>query len=708
MAVPRQKVDWAERVVVAVEAFAGSGLFNADDRLHAETVEMSSDDEVASARVLVRMDAAGEPAEAMSEYHSDRRMIIRAGEFVLFDGYPSRSRFELCRSSQGRGGRNENELVLILEHVVGRLDRDVRAQIIGRHVRDAVICEGMQSDPAAWAARSVLVTALPCVFNPNGRGNCDPVPLQIDECDGTLRLVHVFADDARDDAIPWTLARILRYLLHFYHWPSCPVGTREVFEQTDAVCTSSDQGREAFASTNELFYALLGRPETLSVEAASLLGAIGLISAASSLHLTAESRSAGQGVATTWRLWSELSGPRKELRLATAARGPDGTPVYRTADKNAIDLFTDNNVCGLSITWDARTIGETALVFGDVKRYELTAELLPGWLPEEGLDNVTIESRASAKEEALNAPQCLVPASAVVEDSWYRKYHRDGAEFAQHWQVGRLWVLNEAGTYAPALYNRNPPFDAYAPFGFSAIFPGRWMRRRRTLLPLSLLPGEEECVHVEVSFDSGRNWMPVRSGYTVLVTECGIWFDVPDLRSIAPPDADEQTNLWSALIDQTCRVRVTAQVESDERLAVEISADSAPSLHRNASLLYAPQRFKFLRRSSEPAASPPQSGSPSRDDFAAMQAVAQSLAAVRGSRSITGAALIPWLDTDYPVGSCVVELRGRSVGFACQREPAAQHAFVVGKRYHFAKGRFETELLLSCTAARGQRGQSEG
>ena len=63
--------------------------------------------------------------------------------------------------------------------------------------------------------------------------------------------------------------------------------------------------------------------------------------------------------------------------------------------------------------------------------------------------------------------------------------------------------------------------------------------------------------------------MALESDYEVLAGECGIWLSAPNLLSIAPPGRQETENLWYALIDQECRVRVTALIESDERLVVE-------------------------------------------------------------------------------------------------------------------------------------------
>ena len=72
---------------------------------------------------------------------------------------------------------------------------------------------------------------------------------------------------------------------------------------------------------------------------------------------------------------------------------------------------------------------------------------------------------------------------------WFRRYHRAGSEFDENRDVARRWILNEDGTFDAATYNRNPPFDDYRPFNFTAALPagtatpGTWTRRPRPMQP---------------------------------------------------------------------------------------------------------------------------------------------------------------------------------------------------------------------------------
>ncbi len=703
MAVPHGKSDWVERVEVAVETSVGSATFAVDDRLRADAVEVLSDGEVATAHVSVNTDGEFTSAEAVGRYYADRRIIVRTAEAVLFDGYPVVGKLEWPRGRRTRESRRSRPrhgggLGLELEHVVGRLDRDVRSQIIGRQVRDGIITDGLASDPEAWAGSSVLLRGLPCVFNMDGTGNCDPVPIRVSDGSGGTREVYIFTDDARADAVMWTYAKVLRYLLHFYTWGYCPVGTRPVFEQTEDVLQLSGEGRAAFLESDPLAYGLLGQPDTLVLEATSLLEAAALLATSTGLHLTAESLPAGRGVQTTWRVWSDLSGPRRELHLATDARDQAGRPVYDPATAAVVDLFADNNISTSSMRWDGRSIGETALVVGDVKQYEVQVELLPGWLPEADLDNVSAGQRASAKAQARTEEQIQALGDEAGEDAWYRSYHRRGEDFASYWKVGRLWVLNEAGTYAPGQYARNAPFDSYAPYDFAAVFPGRWMRRLRRLLPMTATPGGSGQVRLEVSFDGGSSWLRVDSGYQALAGQCGVWFDFANPLSVAPSGGGGETNLWYALIDQTCLVRVTALVESDERLVAESAGRSAPTMFRNATVLYASERFRFLQRLDLSGGGEGEmiaDETASRDDTESMNKTADLVAEVCQGRAVTARPVVPWLDTSYAVGDRIVGVRGRGVRFSTERSPSQRWVSVIGKRYRFGAGRFETELMLA-------------
>src|SRR5690606_8682695 len=92
--------------------------------------------------------------------------------------------------------------------------------------------------------------------------------------------------------------------------------------------------------------------------------------------------------------------------------------------------------------------------YGDLRRYEVTAELVPGWKPDPNVDNpADVDEAVAVSEEHID----LEDPSA---DPWYQRYHANGSQFPTYANVGRRWVLNETGRYDAASYARSSgPFD---------------------------------------------------------------------------------------------------------------------------------------------------------------------------------------------------------------------------------------------------------
>jgi len=457
MAIPKTRAGWAQRIEVAVESSAGSGAFVVDERLRAEMAESLTVGRVARARLSVKLDGGFTVADAQATYHADRRMIVRSADAVVFDGYPVVARMTLgdVKSEQsdapslpraggethGGDARSAGSVELWLEHATARLGRDESAQIIGRHVRDARIADGMAAHPASWMHAAALATGLPCIFNMDGGMNCDPVPIEVDDGTGRSRKIHIFTDDSRPDAIAWTFARALRYFLYFYGCHNAPIDAGQVMQRTDALADRSPEGREAQRASDDLAWALLGRPDTLVMEATSLFEALSLLSTGSGVRLVAETSPSAGGVVTAWRMWTARSGVARDLRLASAQRDATDQPVYDAAAAPIVDLFEANNVSASDVSWDARHTALSATVVGAARHFELQAELLPGWLPREGLDNVGPADRAAAKAQAVSQEQIRSVGAAIAADPWYKRYHRAGSDFDANWDVGRLWIF---------------------------------------------------------------------------------------------------------------------------------------------------------------------------------------------------------------------------------------------------------------------------
>ncbi|MFQ6048085.1 MAG: hypothetical protein ACE5K7_01820, partial [Phycisphaerae bacterium] len=194
MSRPRQRSQLAERLLVEVETSPGSGQFAVDWRLRAEQVEQMADERMGRATISVLLDEALTVADAVATYQPERRLVIRtdspepAARQIIFAGYPmvQESRWD------GRPGRGDERYSFEAEGILARVGRDGAAQIVGRRVRNGLVADGLANDPQAWADRSVVVEALPCIFNLDGKGNCDPTPLIVPTADGGTRSIHIF------------------------------------------------------------------------------------------------------------------------------------------------------------------------------------------------------------------------------------------------------------------------------------------------------------------------------------------------------------------------------------------------------------------------------------------------------------------------------------------------------------------------------------
>jgi len=626
---------------------------------------------------------------------------------VLFEGYPLTQEM----SWDGRGG-GSNALRIRLEHVYGELARSPESQIFGRRVRSAAIEDGVVADPERWSGASVLAEALPCVFNLDGRPNCSPVPLRVRDAEGRERHVYIFTYDGDPEAIPWTFARVLRYLVWFYRSVGCVVREGNVFSATEPYVDLPPAAVGSEEVDDALGRALVSQPESLTCEATNLVEALALVTEAAGIHIAAETEtevdSGGRPTGrpqSRLRIWAVGDGALRWLHLAPAGTDGQGRPLYDPQTKTVEEILQDNDTYRARIVWDSGPVVNQPIVVSGVKRYELTVELVPGWRPEADLDDVSPEEADDAKSLALLPAELASLGSAAEAYSWFRKYHRRGSEFAAHADVARRWVLNEHGRYRPEDYNRSAPFDDYRPFDFAAVLGVEargWMRRpRRFLPPLTRLPdGREAPVWVEVSFDGGGRWEPPACPVRVLTEECGIVFACGSPTELAPAGVDpSRQNLWYALIDGTFRVRVTASVEGDERLTYVLPAGSVagPTGWVAARLIYRPATFGFARRVAECsvlAQAWPDAPTAERDDTDAAKDLAQSVAAALRGRRIRAVPAIPWIETDIAIGDRLAGVRGRGVSLAASVGVSAGYPVVVGKVYRLHGGRYETELLL--------------
>lgn len=699
----RSRSENAQRLLVSLETAPGSGEFELDPRLRVEEVRQRADRAISSARLSLQIDDEMDCEEARRRYHPERRILVATGEAdpasraLLFEGYPPRQSWRW----DGRVGGECEEYIFEAEHVLERLTRAPEAMVYGRRVRTGAIEDGLQTEPAAYAGRSALMTALPCVFNPDGVANRAAAPLTVTAPDGQDRAIHIFTWDGDPEAAKWTYGTALRYLVWFHRVKAGPVFEGNIFPVTEWLTSGGANPGGALAS------ALAREPVSLSCEATSLAEAMALLAAAAGIHITAETDNLAGRPVTRLRVWAAEDGTCKHLYLALGGRYPDGQPRYATTGRSAAAVLADNNIHRGEVAWEGHGGPQEALVLGDVKRYEMTVPLWPGWLARELLDNVEPAMSLQAKAEALTPAMVHALGPAAAECAWFRQYHREGADFAQNSDVARLWVLNEDGYYTPEGYNRNDPFNDYGPFDFTRVADaavtsaGAWMRRARRLLPLISRSEHRRRlgVWVEISFDSGVNWQQQPSGIKVLEDRVGIYLDCENPTEIAPAGVDPGVqNLWYALIDGTLRVRVSGVIESDERLIGRAAPQpcSTAGFQVTTTLVRRPKGYQLVsRQHTENALIQVTTAPDERDDSQAIAAFAEALRESSSGRGVRAVPAIPWVETAYGLGDRITEIRGRQIRLALGSQSAPRWPAVLERRFVLRDGCYETVLTLA-------------
>ena len=209
----------AERLLVGVESVFGSGEFRVDERLCVEEVRQRGDQAVSTARISVRLDDDFDSEEARRRYRPDLRLAIMTDgadvneRRMLFEGYPP------VQSIAGTGGSGMRTRVTSSRQNTSSsgLAMMPRRRSMGGGCVRGPSRTAWPPTPQSFAGQSALMTALPCVFNPDGVPNQAAAPMTAQGAGSTARPVHLFTwDNAR--AVKWTYATALRYLI----WFTCP------------------------------------------------------------------------------------------------------------------------------------------------------------------------------------------------------------------------------------------------------------------------------------------------------------------------------------------------------------------------------------------------------------------------------------------------------------------------------------------------------
>ncbi len=206
-------------------------------------------------------------------------------------------------------------------------------------------------------------------------------------------------------------------------------------------------------------------------------------------------------------------GPRQ--RIVFYQPGGEGSAELFIPGRDDNPELSETCIVSVRRRQDFHPVVQAFTGVGEIREYEATFELQPGW--DDSLEGL---------------------------DATY--YKRSAINFESVQDVYRKWVLNEAGDYVQPGYDLSPIFGTA---DYRKI-------RRRFYKSLTLNDkGESEGICLEVSYD-GITWHRYADSYRVLSGECGVW-----LSSYAISG-----EIWQAWFDGTLRFRVTAVIRGDNRL----------------------------------------------------------------------------------------------------------------------------------------------
>lgn len=274
-----------------------------------------------------------------------------------------------------------------------------------------------------------------------------------------------------------------------------------------------------------------------------------------------------ENLESTMRAWSpggKLASPDGIGDIYTPKLEPPFTSMYSSfgVARTAADIFSRNNVETIDQNSDAGQIVNTPIIVAGPTRYEITAQLRPGWrplhhvafglwdnvnpantIPNGGGSNPPVNELDAAIADGPPAlmwwqanpeqAQSAIPGNILDRvKALAKRLHARGPDSSMFYDIGRKWVIPTDLSYPTPIYGREnitgvPWFwKTYKPADFSAQTDGTvgaenwiteaipeaatWPSRRMEFLPcLSAdASGRSVGIKVDVSFDSGVTWTP--------------------------------------------------------------------------------------------------------------------------------------------------------------------------------------------------------
>ncbi len=515
-----------------------------------------------------------------------------------------------------------------------------------------------------------------CIFNADGKPNSDPNYLEIVDEGAIVGEVPIFGDT--ENAEYWTVKDMVRYILSPY------INLAKMYLPVSLPFTSP----ETLSGLSNADWN--ATPHNVCIEG---------LNALESLEMVA--RNIGWSF---YEYYPPDPDPGKETTLVFFSRGggishklyapppaPPGAPYAVNDVHNAVRR-------GKKILW-AGNFSQSILDvinnpwgLGAPKRFEFTAELVPAWLDSGFSPSATNTFFSEAQLQEMTAPDTY---------DYYKYYHVRGSAFRR--DVGRKWALNESGRYTDeTTYDRGTPFD------FGTVLPGldNAPYTRRLLPCLTQVDNNSVGIVCEFSFDSGTTWQTIPAVITNLDNECGLWIAEPNLAELVDsangtisggPLDGQPLNLYTSLADDKLnsrsfkngawktRVRITASVLTDQRLALQIlpsGVSGSPFYH--STIVDLSDSYQYQARTQSSVLKNTQYSSDDIDDTAKLSDELFSLRSEKEPAGISGRFTLErlWLgdgsgQPDFQPGDVIYGIEGRDIRLTTSISGISVHPEIV-------------------------------
>jgi hypothetical protein len=490
-----------------------------------------------------------------------------------------------------------------------------------------------------WSGQEPIATAvthfggLRPIFNADGRRNASVVQYKF----GGVDVCSVFSSpDLPAQSGFWSAKKIMKYLFHFAADPADGGVT-----QVDFPALSGEGDLDNF-------------PNDVDVEGKSWWQAIGEVLERSLWRCRIKTGGTGTTPTLTLAAWKVGKGTPRTVQLGAAGG----------------NLSDADNAQQGHLAIDASGVVTLPLVYGGQTIYEGCFPLVPGWRQAD-MDTACYPCWSDRCLEQIDCPQWKAQTAPT---SYYSRYVEDerALDHFAYRDVGRKWVLNEAGDYNDGNYGDPAIFDFAV--AFDQVDEGLWIRRRRRFLAPISRDGALRHLRakIELSLDGGSYWMHLADA-EVLEEECGIRITIRDLAKIENRSEAGGMNYWDQLRDDidnshsNVQVRISASVADDSAIAPDpaLSVPAWSKVIRQVDRCYDRRSEYQCRKSApEPYVSQLWTGyADTADDHAKLTYEAKKIQDIAACLSARGSVVMPGLEWPHEPGDVVTKVAGREISF---------------------------------------------